>query len=350
MQINNDRAGNKILVVKFSPDGKYIATAGSDRKIRVYNTENKKKIYKVVAHFGTIWCLTFSPDSKFIISGSGDFTMAIYTFPITNLVKRLEFDQTIATVNFSEDGKTIYCGSANGMLHFIDFETHSVIRSLELNNFWISSMIVFQDHFYMDDGRGWLNKITKEGTVLKEIILHDKFIHQTILSPDNSKILTTSQDRTLKLYEFATEKVITFCGHTKAVINAFFINENLIFSISSDNTYKIWDAHTGNCLMTKADLPVAYHFLNFDQKSKHLVLLTGDSKVYFYENANELYGDLLELGMYGKNFHYLCNEFQTAARTFLLCCQRHRNQQSGVLANLPRDMRQEILIKLSHLF
>ena len=38
--------------------------------------------------------------------------------------------------------------------------------------------------------------------------------------------------------------------------------------------------------------------------------------------------------------------FLAAAKTFLLCCYRQR-QQGGVLSDLPRDMRQLILVFLS---
>jgi hypothetical protein len=49
----------------------------------------------------------------------------------------------------------------------------------------------------------------------------------------------------------------------------------------------------------------------------------------------------------GSNYKRMTRAFRQEARTFLLCCQRHRRQESGALECVPRDMRQLILVWLS---
>jgi uncharacterized protein with WD repeat len=66
---------NWVGVAKYSPDGKYIATAATqvetDNLIRLWDTATGKEIRKLDAHTKPVACLAFSPDGKALVSGAG---------------------------------------------------------------------------------------------------------------------------------------------------------------------------------------------------------------------------------------------------------------------------------------
>lgn len=55
----------------WSPNGKYIATAGNNMVIHIYETENWKLVKELHGHESWILCLDWSPDSSKLASGSG---------------------------------------------------------------------------------------------------------------------------------------------------------------------------------------------------------------------------------------------------------------------------------------
>ena len=74
-----DDAGG-LLAVAFSPDGKWIAGAGHDRGVHVWEaaTLRSKAIY--IGHDGIIWAVAFSPDGRTLASGSDDGTIKFWRF------------------------------------------------------------------------------------------------------------------------------------------------------------------------------------------------------------------------------------------------------------------------------
>ena len=73
-------------------------------------------------------------------------------------------------------------------------------------------------------------------------------------SPGGTRLLSGSEDHTLKLWDAATGLVLnTFDGHTESVhAVAFSPDGTRVLSGSDDKTLKLWDAATGQLLQTLA--------------------------------------------------------------------------------------------------
>ncbi|MTJ50686.1 hypothetical protein FJR05_23640 [Dolichospermum sp. UHCC 0259] len=68
--------------MSFSPDGKTIATASSDKTARLWNLQGQL-IQEFKGHQGTVWGVSFSPDGKTIATASDDYTARLW--PVRNL-------------------------------------------------------------------------------------------------------------------------------------------------------------------------------------------------------------------------------------------------------------------------
>ena len=62
----------------FSPDGKRIVTASSDKTARLWDAETGKPIGELDGHEGWVWRAAFSPDGKRIVTASGDKTARLW--------------------------------------------------------------------------------------------------------------------------------------------------------------------------------------------------------------------------------------------------------------------------------
>ena len=81
------------------------------------------------------------------------------------------------------------------------------------------------------------------GKPLKSLHGHNHFVSSLALNSDNTKLVSGSWDKTIRLWDIPTSKSdLIFKGHTKDVLSvAFSHDERLIFSGAMDNTLKYWN-------------------------------------------------------------------------------------------------------------
>jgi guanine nucleotide-binding protein subunit beta-2-like 1 protein len=82
---------------------------------------------------------------------------------------------------------------------------------------------------------------------------HSHFVSSVSISRENNFVVSSSWDKTLRLWDLNTFKTKQlFCGHTKDVLAATFANDNrMIISGGMDKTMRIWNIkgenrHTSN--------------------------------------------------------------------------------------------------------
>ncbi|MCA9071806.1 MAG: WD40 repeat domain-containing protein, partial [Planctomycetaceae bacterium] len=69
---------NGAWFVRYSPDGKTVATGGGDGLIWLWDSTTHKKLVELSGHKGSVRCGEFSPDGKLLATGGADKTIKLW--------------------------------------------------------------------------------------------------------------------------------------------------------------------------------------------------------------------------------------------------------------------------------
>jgi WD40 repeat protein len=100
------RPGHTVVAVAFSPDGKFLATAGRDDTISLWDVADGKE-RRILGHPGSIWAISFAPNGSVLVSASHDGTLKVWE-PTTGTEKRTWKGEIVPRqVAFLPDGRTL---------------------------------------------------------------------------------------------------------------------------------------------------------------------------------------------------------------------------------------------------
>jgi len=79
-----------VNALAFSPDGKLLATGGSDAQVTLFQTTDGKLVRALPGHTSAISALAFHPGGAFLVSASKDRTLRLWNLATGQLIKALE--------------------------------------------------------------------------------------------------------------------------------------------------------------------------------------------------------------------------------------------------------------------
>ena len=245
---------NYVNFVAFSPDGTKIVSGSQDKTIKLWDTSTGVVIKTLEGHSNAVRSVAFSPDGTKIVSGSWDKTIKLWDTITGTLIRTLEgHGDYVTSVAFSRDGTKIVSGSFDSTIKLFNTITGALIRTFECDNLVWSiaidgTMIVFGSPYPYIPIR--LDATT--GAMMPTLEGHSNAVRSVAFSPDGTKIVSGSWDKTIKLWDTITGTLIrTLEGHGDYVTSvAFSPDGTKIVSGSEDKTIKLWDVSTGALIQT----------------------------------------------------------------------------------------------------
>ncbi len=120
--------GSIVMSVAFSPKGDLVATAGSDRMVRVWTVKDGKVYTNFPGHVGPVYAVAFSPDGKTLASAGWDHTVRLWDVEKAGPKASYDaiHDEDIWAVAFSRDGKHFVTAGQDRTVKWTDATTGKV--------------------------------------------------------------------------------------------------------------------------------------------------------------------------------------------------------------------------------
>ncbi|MEH2081922.1 MAG: serine/threonine-protein kinase [Nostoc sp.] len=283
---------NSVLSVAVSPDGKTIASSGSDgytrlhlRTIKLWNLATGKLISSLNGHFQQVNVVVISPDGKLLVSASDDNTIKIWNLATGKQIRTLMgHSDSVHALAISADSETLVTGSDDNTIKIWDLATGELIRTLAGHTFWVRSVAISPDGVILASGS--FDKTIKiwnlaKGYPIRTLEGNSQTVTTVAISPNGKTLASAGRDRTIKLWNLATGRELrTLVGHTNTVTSvAFSADSKIVASGSRDRTIKLWNTATGEEILTLAGHTNTVTSVTFTPNGKTLVSGSEDNTI-----------------------------------------------------------------------
>lgn len=237
----------------FAANGLILETDSSKQRTYISNIHTEQRI-PLIKHKTQISYAVFSPDAHSVFIASENSKNCLWDTQTGRLQTCLDgYDHPVTQAIFSSDGKTLATLSQNNLIHWWHLNTKRPPMPLKMNENYISLHTLASDgRLVLSDNMGNTRCFDMLTGTLKYVLKgHEKDITHSVFSPDEKMLLTTSWDKTARLWQAQTGELLqSFIGHESSVNHAAFspTDSKKIITVSDDNTARLWDIQTGKLL------------------------------------------------------------------------------------------------------
>ena len=241
---------SNVLSVLWSPDGRWLASAGQDATVKVWNWQ-KRSALTLAGHREAVDCLAWSPDATRLASGSLDGTVRIWD-PVSGATLRtFQAGHGVLALSWAQDGKRLLCGGNGSLLKNWDVASGAELWSLPAHYEGDPMTVAWSPDGTQLATGGRDNSVSfrdaATGTNLVSFFDNHNVVLSVAWNPAGTRLASaTMGDGRIALRDLRTggRVVRDFRGHLGSVhCVAWRPDGSQIASASADGTVKVWNVN-----------------------------------------------------------------------------------------------------------
>jgi WD40 repeat protein len=277
----------------FSPDGKQLATVGSDSRLRVWDTGNGQQLVilpteirphgiAVYTHDGS---KLITVDSSSITIWNPSMTQKLYSYGVNFTVGQTNQEAGLPTIAITPDDHYALIGVEYSLLMF-DLYTNTLNRVEEYE-----SWVLFVHIRLSPDGKNFSNKTNLcEVKSSKCFMFSEELVSsESDFTPDSSSLITADKSGQITIWDIASLSPSTIIG--KSPITVLYLQSSpdgrFLATVGgresgSRDTLNIWDIHEQKILYTIKGYFFYSESFAFSPDSKLLAVRMNNAEIDLY--------------------------------------------------------------------
>ncbi|MAT40556.1 MAG: hypothetical protein CL946_13245 [Ectothiorhodospiraceae bacterium] len=240
--------------VAVAPGGSIMAVALSDGRIKLYYPFDGVHVRTFTAHGGGVNGLSFSPDSRYLATSGGDRRLKVWDISDGSLeFQTPTFPQPTYGVHFSEDGQYL-AGGDNGIVRLYATSDWSEQWSVTGQASADGDVVIDPLSRWVASTRG--NSVVildiADGARIQTLNGHSGAVRSLDVSDDGRVIASGSADNSVRIWNtFHWRQSNVLTGHSGTVNSVDLTSGGLqVISGSDDNSVRVWDTRSGGTSYT----------------------------------------------------------------------------------------------------
>ncbi|MEG4842753.1 nSTAND1 domain-containing NTPase, partial [Microcoleus sp. B9-D4] len=248
-EFQTDPKGIKINVLGFSPtNSKLLVTAGADGIARLWETTGKQ-LAILEGHQGQVNDVEFSPNGKLLVTAGEDRTARLWdtTGKQLAILQKEKDPRQVKSALFSPDGKLVVTLGKDNVIYLWD-TSGKKLHELSNHEGEVKSVAFSPNGTLVTaEDDGIVRVRDKYGRQLSWRKKHQGQVNSVAFSPNGKQLVTGGQDNTAFLWNTdhlldTKAKIIALDKHRGDIINvAFSPDGKLIVTVGKDDSVRLWD-------------------------------------------------------------------------------------------------------------
>ena len=235
-----------VIASDFSADGKYLATAGGDRQIIIWDVKSGKEVKRLIGHRNLVFDLAFNSDGTQLVSASWDGTIGTWDLTADSYYLKDLGGNSPYKVGFTPDDLYIVSGDLHNRLEFWESDAVESFRNLVGNSDIVGDYAFNADASQIvsacwDGGvKVWDMNSGMQKARLK---IHKGSVYAVDWSAHSGFVASAGADNNIVIWNPKTNEIIsTLQGHNDAVTDLKFTPDGTkLISMSAEGQIKVWN-------------------------------------------------------------------------------------------------------------